>query len=82
MFSGHGDPCSPGHHGPVGTRDVTTADFLARRVSVILPTLNERAFIRDCLESLVHQQACDIDEILVVDGGSTDGTRDNVDAMG
>ena len=51
-------------------------------VSVILPTLNERGFIRDCLESLVRQQGCEIDEILVVDGGSTDGTRDIVDGGG
>ena len=50
--------------------------------AVLLPTLNERGFIRDCLESLVHQQGCEIDEILVLDGGSTDGTRDIVDAAG
>ena len=53
-----------------------------RKVSVLLPTLNERGFIRDCLESLVHQQGCEIDEILVLDGGSTDGTGDIVDAVG
>ncbi len=43
-------------------------------VSVILPTLNERAFIRDCLDSLLRQDYPP-SEILVVDGGSTDGTR-------
>jgi len=42
-------------------------------VSVILPTLNERAFIRDCLASLQDQNH-ELLEILVVDGGSTDGT--------
>ena len=49
----------------------------ARRpqVSVVLPTLNERAFIRDCLDSLLAQDIA-IDEILVCDGGSTDGTRE------
>ncbi len=45
-------------------------------VSIILPTLNERAFLRDCLDSLAAQDCGDIVEILVVDGGSTDGTRE------
>lgn len=47
-------------------------------VSIILPTLNERSFIRDCLDSLVSQEGDCILEILVVDGGSTDGTRELV----
>ena len=46
----------------------------APSVSVVLPTLNERAFIRDCLDSLLHQDY-PVGQILVVDGGSTDGTR-------
>lgn len=53
-----------------------------RTVSVVLPTLNERAFVRDCLDSLLAQIDCEIDEVLVVDGGSTDGTREIVEAMG
>jgi succinoglycan biosynthesis protein ExoA len=51
-------------------------------VSIVLPTLNERSFIRDCLDSLLAQDYDGIEEILVVDGGSTDGTRDLVDAIG
>lgn len=51
-------------------------------VSIVLPTLNERAFIRDCLDSLLAQDHDGIVEILVVDGGSTDGTRAIVEAMG
>jgi GT2 family glycosyltransferase len=51
-------------------------------VSVILPTLNERAFIRDCLDSLVSQDYGSVLEILVVDGRSTDGTRDIVASYG
>ena len=46
-----------------------------KSVSIILPTLNERAFIRDCLDSLLAQDGDLILELLVVDGGSTDGTR-------
>lgn len=44
-------------------------------VTVILPTLNEREFIRDCLDSLLAQDYEAVAEVLVVDGGSTDGTR-------
>lgn len=46
------------------------------KVTVILPTLNERRFIRDCLDSLLAQDYAGLCEILVCDGGSTDGTRD------
>jgi succinoglycan biosynthesis protein ExoA len=44
------------------------------KVSVVLPTLNERGFITDCLESLLNQTYTGIKEILVVDGGSSDDT--------
>jgi GT2 family glycosyltransferase len=49
---------------------------------VVLPTLNEREYITDCLDSLEAQEYEGIAEILVVDGGSTDGTRDMVRARG
>jgi len=51
-------------------------------VSIILPTLNERRFLRDCLDSLLAQDCPDIIEIIVVDGGSSDGTRDIATAVG
>lgn len=51
-------------------------------VSVVLPTLNERGFVTDCLASLLAQDYPSIDEILVVDGGSDDGTRDLAEAFG
>jgi succinoglycan biosynthesis protein ExoA len=53
-----------------------------QRVSVVLPTLNERHYIRDCLDSLLAQDYEGLVEILVVDGGSTDGTREIVVAEG
>ena len=51
-------------------------------ISILLPTLNERAYITDCLASLRAQDAAEVIEILVIDGGSTDGTRDLVEAAG
>jgi dolichol-phosphate mannosyltransferase len=44
------------------------------RVTVLLPVLNEGARISECLESLIAQPA-EVSEILVVDGGSIDGTQ-------
>jgi len=51
-------------------------------ITIILPTLNERAHIRDCLDSLYSQDYDNIVAILVVDGGSTDGTRDILEREG
>jgi succinoglycan biosynthesis protein ExoA len=51
-------------------------------VSIVLPTLNERHHIRDCLDSLSRQDHAGIIEILVCDGGSTDGTREIVASYG
>ena len=51
-------------------------------ITIILPTLNERGYIRDCLDSLKKQDYPHIVEILVVDGGSSDGTQEIVVAEG
>ena len=51
-------------------------------VTIILPTLNEVSHSGDCLESLKEQDYVNILEILVVDGGSQDGTQDIVLAAG
>lgn len=51
-------------------------------VSILLPTLQERAFIHGCLDSLTAQDDDRIVEILVLDGGSTDGTREIVEGHG
>ena len=48
-------------------------------VSIIVPARNERAHIADCLNALLGQQGVPDDyELLVVDGMSTDGTREIV----
>lgn len=43
------------------------------KVTVILPSLNVAAYIRECIESVINQTLSDI-EILCIDAGSTDGT--------
>ncbi|HET6372171.1 MAG TPA: TIGR04283 family arsenosugar biosynthesis glycosyltransferase [Candidatus Polarisedimenticolia bacterium] len=43
------------------------------RLSAIVPTLNEAAWLAGCLSGLAEQDR--LGEILVVDGGSTDATR-------
>lgn len=50
----------------------------SERVSIILPVLNEAKRIERCLDSLITQPE-EVSEILVVDGGSTDGTQIIVD---
>lgn len=52
---------------------------MAASVSVVVPTLNEAAGIGALLESL-HAQTYSITEIVIADGGSTDGTREIVAA--
>ena len=43
------------------------------KVSILMPSLNSGAFIRECMDSVVNQSLHDI-EIICVDAGSTDGT--------
>jgi glycosyltransferase involved in cell wall biosynthesis len=45
-------------------------------VSVLMPCLNERRYLRDCLTSLLANDYAGEFDITVIDGGSTDGTRD------
>ena len=52
-------------------------------VSILVPMLNECGYIERCLESLLAQDyPADRYEILVVDGLSTDGSRETVAALG
>ena len=43
-------------------------------VSMVIPTLNEEAYLERCLISLRTQKRCGTFEIIVVDGGSSDAT--------
>ena len=51
------------------------------RVSVVTPTLNMAPFLRDALDSVLAQDHPDV-ELLVVDGGSTDGTLELLASYG
>jgi glycosyltransferase involved in cell wall biosynthesis len=50
------------------------------RVSVIVPTYNRRAFLEAAVESVLDQTYTEF-ELIVVDGGSTDGTRSYLQAI-
>lgn len=50
-------------------------------VSVVIPVYNGEAFIRNAIESALAQGSA-VDEVLVCDDGSTDGTRKLVESLG
>jgi succinoglycan biosynthesis protein ExoA len=51
-------------------------------VSVVLATFNEADHVKKCVDSLLAQETPNFDmEILAVDGGSTDGTREYLDGI-
>lgn len=51
-------------------------------VSILIPTLNEERHLRDVLEACVAQTyPRELIEVVVVDGGSTDGTRAEFDGF-
>lgn len=53
----------------------------AGSVTVLVPVLDEADRLGPCLEAL-HSQGAEVAEILVIDGGSTDGTQSLVAAAG
>lgn len=49
------------------------------RISIVIPTLNAESVLKDCLESIAFQDyPKNKVEIIIADGGSTDGTLDLV----
>lgn len=69
--------------GAAGTmRDVPRASAMWPTVSVIIPVLNEERYIEDCLRCVLDQDyPGDRVEIIVVDGASTDRTREIVQRL-
>ena len=47
-------------------------------ISVVVPCLNAENYIDDCLKSVVNQRNCNY-ELIVIDGGSSDGTLEIID---
>ena len=51
-------------------------------VSVVLATYNETNHVQKCMDSLLVQETPGFDlEILAIDGGSTDGTREKLRSL-
>jgi succinoglycan biosynthesis protein ExoA len=55
---------------------------MPHHVSVIVPALNEARHIQACVRSILAQETDAEVEVLVIDGGSTDGTADVARAAG
>src|SRR5580692_9561803 len=67
-------PASEPNPGPPDRRDRSAGPLPA--VTVALPVLNEATHIAGCLEAVVAQSYPRVVEILVIDGGSDDATRE------
>ncbi len=48
------------------------------KFSVVVPSFNQARFLEDCLESILMQHGVEL-EVLVMDGGSTDGSREIIE---
>jgi glycosyltransferase involved in cell wall biosynthesis len=77
-------PCGPGEDSVPQMRqfvdrlhsgDVTAGAAGLPKISVVMPSFNHRQFIERSLLSVLNQRYANV-ELIVVDGGSTDGTVD------
>jgi len=57
------------------------ASVASPTVSVLVPVLNERAAIREAVATMASQQLDGTFELLFADGGSTDGTREELERI-
>jgi len=53
----------------------------APRVSIVIPVFDRLAFTRQCLDRLWRHTSVPTFEVIVVDNGSTDGTREYFEAL-
>lgn len=67
---------------PSAPRELASSGAVAARVLAVIPALNEERYIESCLRSLLGYDARTRQlRVVVVDGGSTDATRDIVRAL-
>ena len=51
------------------------------RISIVTLSYNQRAFLREAIDSILQQDYPDV-EYIVVDPGSTDGSRELLESYG
>ncbi len=51
------------------------------KISIVTISFNQRDYLRACIDSILSQQDCDL-EYIVVDPGSTDGSRELIESYG
>ncbi|MBA3403194.1 MAG: glycosyltransferase [Gemmatimonadaceae bacterium] len=71
----HGIPSFCGLENGRLRRTLTAGPKRGERISVVIPVRNEALNIRSCIEGILGQTVA-VDEIVVLDSGSTDGTLD------
>ena len=51
------------------------------KISIVTISFNQCAYLRACIDSILSQEGCDL-EYIVVDPGSTDGSRELIESYG
>jgi len=54
----------------------------ALTVSIVIPVFNRVEYTRQCLEALAENTPADLFEVIIVDNGSTDGTKEFLSCLG
>lgn len=71
----------PPHESRTGWSQPNPSPFSSLMVSVVIPTYNRSAFLRDAIDSVLCQQEAAF-ELIVVDDGSSDDTEKIVESYG
>ena len=51
------------------------------KISIVTISYNQEKYLRECIESILNQKDCEL-EYIVVDPGSTDGSRELIESYG